>query len=91
MKIIPTAENSTPAALFLIGFVYNNHLHNLDSARIAYEQFLTQYPSHEMASSAKFELDNLGKSPEELFRTQLAEGEKDTTAAKQKPSSRKKK
>lgn len=88
----PDAEKA-PMALFLVGFMYNNQLHNYDSARIAYEQFLTKYPTHEMAPSAKFELDNLGKSPDELFRTQVAEKEqpKQETGGKAKPTTRKKK
>jgi TolA-binding protein len=65
--------SKAPAALFLIGFVYNNHLNNLDSARIAYEEFLTQYRDHEMATSARFELDNLGKSPDELLKPAIVE------------------
>lgn len=81
----PNGEKAA-AALFLIGFVYNNHLHNYDSARTAYEQFLNTYPTHEMAPSAKFELDNLGKSPDELFRKEVAEKEqpKQKTGSKTK-------
>jgi tetratricopeptide (TPR) repeat protein len=57
----------TPVAMFLIGYIYNNQLGNLDSARVAYERFLQRYPDHEMAESARFELNSLGKSPEELL------------------------
>jgi len=56
-----------PTALFLAGFLYNNELKNLDSARVYYQQFLTKYPGHEMAMSAQFELQNLGKSADELL------------------------
>jgi outer membrane protein assembly factor BamD (BamD/ComL family) len=52
-----------PTALFLSGFLWNNDLHNLDSAKAAYLLFLSRYPSHELAASAKFELENLGKDP----------------------------
>jgi TolA-binding protein len=57
----------TPLAMFLVGYLYNNQLHNLDSASIAYKRFLEKYPDHEMAASAQFELNTLGKSPEELL------------------------
>lgn len=57
----------TPLALFLIGYIYNNELHNLDSAASAYKRFLEKYPTSEMAMSAQFELNTLGKSPEELI------------------------
>ena len=58
---------SAPTALFLIGYVYHNELRNLDSAAAAYGAFLAKYPGHEMAESARYELANLGKSPEELL------------------------
>jgi outer membrane protein assembly factor BamD (BamD/ComL family) len=60
----------TPVAMFLIGFIYNNDLRNLDSARIGYRQFLEKYPTHDLAQSAKFELDNLGKSADEILAEQ---------------------
>lgn len=72
----------TPGALFLIGFIYNNVLHQYDSARIAYEQFLREFPHHEMAESATFEIENLGKAPDELFRTKVAQQEKPKEATK---------
>jgi outer membrane protein assembly factor BamD (BamD/ComL family) len=61
--------NSTPLAMFIIGYIYNNNLQMIDSARIAYQEFVTKFPNHELASSAKFELENLGKSPDEIMGT----------------------
>ena len=52
---------------FLIGYIYNNDLHNLDSAGAAYRRFLTKYPKHELSLAAEKELENLGKSPEEIL------------------------
>jgi len=57
----------TSNALFLIGFIYNNDLGAVDSARSAYELFLSRYPDHEMAESARFELDHLGKNPDDIL------------------------
>jgi TolA-binding protein len=57
----------TPLVMFLVGYIYNNELHNLDSAGAAYKRFLQKYPDNEMAASAQFELNNLGKTPEELL------------------------
>ncbi|MCK5572158.1 MAG: tetratricopeptide repeat protein [Bacteroidetes bacterium] len=65
IRSYPEGEKSA-VSVFMIGYIYNNELGMLDSARAAYEQFLSQYPDHEMAMSAKFELENLGRSPEEL-------------------------
>jgi len=56
----------TAVAMFLIGYVYHNELQMLDSAKVAYERFLNTYPDHEMAISAQFELNTLGKPPEDL-------------------------
>ncbi|HTR99760.1 MAG TPA: tetratricopeptide repeat protein [Bacteroidota bacterium] len=59
--------SQAPTAMFLIGYLYNNELHNTDSAAAAYRRFLAMYPENAMAQSARFELDNLGKSPDEVL------------------------
>ena len=56
-----------PSMIFMTAFLYNNELNNLDSARTYYEYFLQRYPEHELAPSARFELANLGKEPDELL------------------------
>ena len=53
-------------ALFMIGFVNANYLNQMDAARKAYESFLHQYPDDELAPSVKFELENLGKSIDQI-------------------------
>ena len=78
--------NSTPVAMFIIGFIYNNNLQMIDSARIAYQEFVMKFPNHDLASSAKFELENLGKSPDEIVGTN-----KEVTAKGGKSKSPKKK
>lgn len=55
-------------AQFMTGFIYANDLNQLDKAKVAYESFLQKYPNDELAESAKMELENLGKSPEELIK-----------------------
>jgi outer membrane protein assembly factor BamD (BamD/ComL family) len=62
--------NSSKAAyaLFLQGFIYENQLKNLEKAKELYTSFLAKYPNHELAKDAKFSLDNLGKSEEELIK-----------------------
>ncbi len=55
-------------ALFMTGFIYANDLNQLDKAKETYETFLQKYPNDELAESAKMELANLGKSPEELIK-----------------------
>jgi len=66
VKRYPDGKNS-PLAMFLIGYLYNNELQQTDSAAAAYRRFLERYPESEMATSAQFELNTLGKSPEELI------------------------
>ena len=62
----PNGERAAEA-MFLVGYIYNNELHALDSAAQAYRMFLAAYSRHPMAQSAQFELDNLGKAPEDLL------------------------
>ena len=62
IALFPSSKEA-PVALFLTGFLFNNELHQLDSARATYELFISKYPEHELASSAEFELETLGKDP----------------------------
>jgi TolA-binding protein len=83
-----------PVASFLVGYLYHNDLHALDSAGVWYKKFLDRYPQHEMAASAQFELSVLGKSPDQLIpadsiavhKEGVATGSKSKkTAARQHP------
>lgn len=65
-KNFPSSDK-TPKALFLIGFIRANDLSDYDSAGIAYREFLQKYPRHELVPSVKLELENLGKSPEQII------------------------
>lgn len=53
-------------ALFLKAFTYDNDLKDFEKARTYYEEFLAKHPNNEFAESAKFLLENLGKSDEQL-------------------------
>ncbi len=59
---------STPYALFLQGFIYENQLGDPMKAKPYYEAFLKKYPDHPIAGDVSFSLENLGKSPEQLIR-----------------------
>ena len=64
-------------ALFLMAFTYDDELKNYDKARELYEEFLRKYPDDDFAQSARFQLDNLGKSANEIiegFQRQEEEG-----------------
>ena len=77
-----------PLAMFLTAYIYHNELNDLGNAKTAYEAFLTKFPNHEMVQSATFELQNLGKRPEELLPA--IQQNAPQTAEKSKPSSAKK-
>ncbi len=56
-----------PSALFMAGFIQANELKDLDAAKKSYELYLEKFPEGEMAPSARVELANLGKEPEEFL------------------------
>ena len=58
----------TPQCLFLKGYIYENDLKDLETAKQIYEDFLVKYPDDEFADDAEISIKNLGKSPEELIR-----------------------
>ena len=61
-------NNETGKALFLKAYTYDHDLHNLDSAKIFYQQFISGFPQHEFNDDAQALLDNLGKSDEEMLK-----------------------
>ena len=65
---------NSPKALFMTAFLYANEIGNLDFAKEKYELFLEKYADHEMAASAKAELENLGISAEEILQKKIVQG-----------------
>jgi TolA-binding protein len=72
-KNFPNDKNA-PNALFMSAFLYANELGNLELAKERYELFMQKYPDHEMAASAQAELDNLGRSAEEILQKKMVQG-----------------
>jgi len=70
----PLSEQA-PMGLFMAGFVQANELHDYDGATQTYNTFLKDYPDHELAASAKEELDNMGLTPEEVLQKNLTRQE----------------
>jgi tetratricopeptide (TPR) repeat protein len=62
-------------SMFLRAFTYDNDLKQFDKAGKYYNDFLTKYPNNEFAESAKFLLEHLGKSEEELKKILEKKGE----------------
>ena len=55
-------------SLFLSAYVCANDLEDLTRAAEYYERFLAKYPNHDMAASARWEITNLGRDPEEILK-----------------------
>jgi TolA-binding protein len=70
----PLSEQA-PMGLFMAGFVQANELQDYDGATKTYNTFLKDYPDHELAASAKEELDNMGLTPEEVLQKNLTRQE----------------
>jgi len=65
VRIHPDSELCS-TALFMIGYVNANELKDYEKANKVYSEFLEKYPENELVSSVNFELENMGKSPEQL-------------------------
>lgn len=71
----PDSEEA-PNSLFMSGYILANNLMKFDDATARFKLFLEKYPSHQLAFSAKQELDNMGLSPEEILKkTETAKSE----------------
>lgn len=61
-------------AVFLQGFLYANVLNNYDKAREKYQLYLEKFSAADakMTNDVQLELQNMGKSPDELLKEILA-------------------
>jgi TolA-binding protein len=69
-----------PQCQFMVGYLYANHLKNIDMAKDAYQTFIRNYPENDLVKDAQWELDHLGQDVnniEELNRVLTNRG--DTT------------
>jgi outer membrane protein assembly factor BamD (BamD/ComL family) len=57
-----------PTSLFMSAFILANELQKLDLAKESYILFLQKYPNHELANSAREELNNLGIPADEILK-----------------------
>lgn len=62
-----------PKALFMSAFILANELNKYDEATKSYNLFLEKFPNHELAASAKQELEYIGLSPEEILKKKMAQ------------------
>jgi tetratricopeptide (TPR) repeat protein len=84
IKVLEKIENNYPDfhkkafCIFMQADIYENQLKNIDKARYNYERFLQMYPNHPLAKDTKVLLQNIGKSPEELYQSFSEKSEKQT-------------
>ncbi|MBI5214541.1 MAG: tetratricopeptide repeat protein [Ignavibacteriae bacterium] len=80
--LFPNSKDA-PTCMFLAAFIYNNDMKKPDSAKAIYEEFMQKFPTHELYTSAKFELQTMGKDPGEFLHsdttTQVAQSEESKT------------
>jgi len=65
-------SSQAPSSLFMAAFILANELKNYNEATTAYNQFLSNFPNHNLAASAKEELENMGLSPEEILEKKIS-------------------
>ncbi len=62
------SHQKMPYCIFFQAFVYENQMNNLDKAKQYYQQFINDYPEHELADDAETSIKNLGKPLEEIIQ-----------------------
>jgi len=63
-------DPKTPNASFMIGYIYAKDLNDMEKAKDSYEKFIKTYPDHMLVPSAQWEIENLGKSLDEIPQLQ---------------------
>lgn len=60
-------STDTPKALFYVGFLLANELEMYDSAKVVYNKFLKVYPDNELSQHVKYEIENIGLTPDQIL------------------------
>lgn len=61
-------SSETPKALFYAGFLLANELQMYDSAKVVYNKFVKVFPENELSQHVKYELENIGLTPDEILK-----------------------
>jgi len=80
VKRFPKSQQA-PQCQFMVGYLYANHLKNMEMAKEAYRTFIHNYPEHDLIKDAQWELDHLGKDVNEIEELNRILG-RDSAAAK---------
>lgn len=54
-------------AMFLSAYTLENNIQDYPAAKARYEEFLVKYPQGELADDAKFSMEHMGESADELL------------------------
>jgi len=68
-------SDEAPKSLFMSAYLLANELKQYDKATKHYNLFLEKFPNHELAASAKIELENIGLSPEEILKKNISKSD----------------
>ena len=71
-------------SVFLQGYIYDTFLKDTAKARTYYQEVITKYPNATFAQDAKSEIQNLGKSDDELVKEFEAKDKKQIDKASKK-------
>jgi len=58
-----------PYCLFMQAFIHENQLQQYDVAKALYQQFIGQYPDHELAEDARVSVEFMGRPLEDLIES----------------------
>jgi len=70
-KDFPKSSNA-PKAVFMSGFLLANDLKKYEEAKMTYMTFLEKFPNDPLVPQVKLELENIGKSPEEILEGKIS-------------------
>lgn len=80
-------SRQAPQCLFMLGYLYANHMNDLDKARNAYQSFLEKYPNDPLVKDARWELNHLGQDVNEIPElNNMLQSTADSLAGADKPN-----
>ncbi|MFT5970218.1 MAG: tetratricopeptide (TPR) repeat protein [Flavobacteriales bacterium] len=68
MKDSYPKHEKAPVALFLTGFITDNHLNSPEAAKLAYQEFINNYPNHPLAKDARILIEQAGLDDIRIIR-----------------------
>jgi TolA-binding protein len=81
-------SSQAPQCLFMVGYLYANHMTDYEKARMAYETFVKKYPNDPLIKDAQWELTHLGQDVNHIRElNELLQRSADTLSNKTKQGS----